>query len=197
MPISFLGRILTKIHRMIKSCLEWMKSKQHKSWGTVRHREQSPEISVISGSRGPRVGRELLSQTLRRHWLNIVHSRDLLRGRDMGCCHNWPDDAGDDMRLSWPVSLQLASEFVSKGDEVIFTFYNTSCDNTIKYISWEGRPSVVKTWQSVPSEMTWDNEGWLWVEEHSGHYKVISVQGSRVLEIVSEREKAQMRKTWE
>ena len=39
----------------------------------------------------------------------------------MGCCHNWPDDDDDDMRLSWPVSLQLASEFVSKGDEVIFT----------------------------------------------------------------------------
>ena len=77
--------------------------------------------------------------------------------------------------------------------------YNTSCDNTIKYISWEGRPSVVKTWQSDPSEMTWDNESWLWAEEHSGHYKVISVQGSRMLEIVpvSEREKAQMRKTWE
>ena len=158
MPISFLGRILTKIHRMIKSCLEWMKSKQHKSWGTVRHRiEQHPEISVISGSRGPRVGRELLSQTLRRHWLNIVHSRDLLRGRDMGCCHNWPDDddeAGDDMRLSWPVSLQLASEFVSKGDEVIFTFYNTSCDNTIKYISWEGRLKCCKNMTKCP---LWDD----------------------------------------
>ena len=141
----------------------------NEEWSNINHEAQSgtglstEQISVISGSRGPRVGRELLSQTLRRHWLNIVHTRYLLRGRDMWCCHNWPDDlmtlvmtcaCPGQCRCSWHQNLSQS--------EMRWDFHFTA--STMR-ISWPSndihqlrRLSVVKTWQSVPSEMTWDNE---------------------------------------
>ena len=164
LPISFGGRSLQGFILWSRVAWNEWRVKQHKSWGSVRHgiehwadicNQREPGTESRAGAFIPNIETSLIKYCS--HPVSPPGPWHVMLSQ----LARWLDDAEDDMRLSWPVSLQLASEFVSKRDEVRFPFYciyNRSCDQAMTYISWEGRLSIVKTWQSVPSEMTWDNE---------------------------------------